>query len=102
MVIFVNPEMLRVVEALRKMGSTYPTLLIPRFLESFLVYSILSKEEWKRQEEIDLDRPNNPGHNKDLYMVWNEKTNMMKLVRFFFTLHLYFTSLTNSLCVLKS
>ena len=32
------------------------------------------------QEKLDTERGRAPGHNNLLYRIWNEKTNMMKIV----------------------
>ena len=39
---------------------------------------LLSEADWKAQEEMDTE--GNPGHNSLLYRIWNEKTNMLKMV----------------------
>ena len=47
-------------------------------MDSFLVSSMVSEKEWKEQKELDPEQ--DIGHNRDLYKIWNEKTNMMKIV----------------------
>eukprot|EP00092_Neocalanus_flemingeri_P004966 GFUD01005341.1.p1 GENE.GFUD01005341.1~~GFUD01005341.1.p1 ORF type:complete len:320 (-),score=104.59 GFUD01005341.1:96-1055(-) len=76
MVIFVQPDLERVIHTLRP--PAYPTFIIPRPFESFLVSTLLSSEEWEEQERLDPQQY--PGHNWKLFTVWNEKTNMMKIV----------------------
>ena len=76
MVIFCSPELQDTLRSLRP--STYPALVLPRPMESFLMSRLLSDEDWAQQEHLDPE--GNPGHNRLLYQVWNEKTNMMKIV----------------------
>ena len=76
MVIYVQPDLEETIRSLRP--PAYPTLIIPRPLESFLVAHLLDTKEWEVQEKMDPQHY--PGHNKELFWIWNEKTNMMKMV----------------------
>jgi len=76
MVIFVQPDLKGTIRTLRP--PAYPTLIIPRPLKSFLVHTVLTSEGWEEQEKMDPQHY--PGHNRQLFWVWNEKTNMMKIV----------------------
>ena len=58
--------------------SSYPALIFPRPMESFLMSRLLSDVEWAQQEHLDNEGAR--GHNRLLYKLWNEKTNMMKIV----------------------
>ena len=75
-VVFAQPDMVETIMALRP--PAHPTLVIPRPMSSFLVNSLLSPEEWKHQEDLDPER--NVGHSAKLYQIWNEKSNMLKIV----------------------
>ena len=74
-VVFVHQDQESAIRELRP--PEYPLIIIPFEIESFLMSSLVSIEEWKQQEERDPEQ--NIGHNRDLYKVWNEKTNMMKI-----------------------
>ena len=98
MVLFCSPETCNTMQSLRP--SSYPALIFPRPMESFLMSRLLSDVEWAQQEHMDkekvflnmffrfisyflpqhLQQDTRPGHNRLLYKVWNEKTNMMKIV----------------------
>ena len=39
---------------------------------------MLTEEEWEEQERKDPEQ--GIGHNRDLYTVWSEKTNLLKIV----------------------
>ena len=75
-VIFIQPDIQTNITTLRP--PDYPTIFIPCPLESFLVSSLLTNQDWEEQEKMDHEQ--NIGHNRQLYSVWNEKTNMMKIV----------------------
>ena len=74
-VVFVHPEQESIIRELRP--PEYPLIIITFEIDSFLMSSLVSIEEWKQQEEKDPEQ--DIGHNRDLYKVWNEKTNMMKI-----------------------
>ena len=76
MVIFTDPDMEETIRSLRP--AAYPTIIIPYTMDTFLVNTILTREDWDTHEKMDTEV--GIGHNKDLYAVWNEKTNMMKMV----------------------
>ena len=76
MVLFCSPESCHTMQSLRP--SSYPTLIFPRPIKSFLMSQLLSDEEWAQQEHLDKERA--AGHNRLLYKLWNEKTHMMKIV----------------------
>ena len=76
MVIFVQPDLKETILTLRP--PAYPTLIIPRPLESFLVAKLVDSKGWEEQERMDPQH--HAGHNKELFWIWNEKTNMMKMV----------------------
>ena len=78
MVIFTQPDMVPTIKAIRGSTKTSKTVIIPRSIQSFLMFQLLSKKQWEEQELMDPDHY--PGHTKELFMIWNEKTNMMKLV----------------------
>ena len=40
-------------------------------------YLMLTPEEWEAQERMDPEQ--GIGHNRELYTVWSEKTNFMKI-----------------------
>ena len=40
-------------------------------------YSLLTEEEWAEEELKDPEE--GIGHNRDLYVVWHEKTNFLKI-----------------------
>ena len=77
LVVFCSPDQQETLQALRP--SSYPTLILPRPISSFLMSNLLTKAEWVEQERRDGERAATPGHNSKLYRVWNEKTNMLKL-----------------------
>jgi len=63
------------VRALRP-ASLHPyTLIIARPLTSFLVHDLANKTVWDAQEQMDIHLA--VGHNRRLYWIWNEKTNLM-------------------------
>jgi hypothetical protein len=75
MVIYVQPDLKETILTLRP--PAYPTLIIPRPLESFLVAQMLDSKEWKEQERMD------PSTMQDITRScsgYSEKTNMMKMV----------------------
>merc|ERR1712106_1153106 len=76
MVIFVQPELKPLIRNLRP--PAYPTLIIPRPLESSMVSNLFSDQKWEHQESIDPHL--SVGHSKELYWIWNEKSNFMKIV----------------------
>ena len=76
MVLFCSPDTCNTLQSLRP--SSYPALIFPRPIESFLMSRLLSDAEWAQQE--NLDKGYVIGHNALLYKLWNEKTNMMKIV----------------------
>ena len=76
LVVFTTPEEEITILALRP--PAYPTIVMPTPIESFLVSEIVSSAEWDKQESLDQEK--GIGHNRNLYSVWNEKTNMMKIV----------------------
>jgi hypothetical protein len=76
LVVFTTPDQELTMLALRP--PAYPTIVIPTLIQSFMVSDIVSGEEWEKQEKMDQEQ--GIGHNRDLYSVWNEKTNMMKIV----------------------
>ena len=41
-----------------------------------MVYNKLSHDQWTHQESLDPEQ--GIGHNRDLYIIWNEKTNFLK------------------------
>ena len=43
-----------------------------------MVYNMLTEDQWAEQERKDPEQ--GIGHNKDLYTVWNEKPNFLKIV----------------------
>ena len=43
-----------------------------------LVRNMLTDSEWAVQEMMDPEQ--GIGHNRDLYIVWSEKTNLLKIV----------------------
>ena len=43
-----------------------------------MVYNMLTEDQWAEQEKKDPEQ--GIGHNKDLYTVWNEKPNFLKIV----------------------
>ena len=53
------------------------TVVIESNLTDTLSYNLLSAEEWKHQEIIDPEK--NIGHNREVYTVWNEKINLVKI-----------------------
>jgi len=75
MVIFVSPDMVGLVTSLRP--PSYPSLILPRPLESFKTRAILDSLGWERQEA--MDRELGAGHSRQLYWIWNEKTEMLKM-----------------------
>lgn len=76
MVVFVQPDQEYTIRTLRP--PAYPTIIIPRLVESFLVSTLVTSKEWEKQEKMDPEP--NIGHNWELFSVWNEKINMMKIV----------------------
>lgn len=76
LVVFVQPDLVDTIHALRP--PAYPTIVIPRPLSSFHVNRAVSPEKWRRQEKLDPERQ--VGHSDKLYQIWNEKSNMIKLV----------------------
>ena len=76
MVIFVQPDLKELILSLRP--PAYPTIIIPRPLESFQMAQLLDKKGWEEQEQKDPQHTK--GHTKELFWIWNEKTNMMKMV----------------------
>jgi len=76
LVIFTDPEEETTIQSMR--SAAYPTIIIPRTIDTFLVSTIVSSDEWEVHEALDPERGN--GHNRLLYSVWVEKTNMMKIV----------------------
>lgn len=76
LVIFTDPQTESTIRSLRP--ASYPSIVIPYTIDSFLVNTILTSEEWDEQEKMDPEF--GIGHNRHLYAVWNEKTNMMKIV----------------------
>jgi len=77
MVIFVQPDLETLILSLRP--PSYTTLVIPRPLESFLSTQLLDMKGW--EEQVHKDPEHYPGHTKELFWIWNEKANMMKIVR---------------------
>jgi len=76
MVIFVQPDLVETISALRP--PSYSTLLLPRPLNALIVKGMLDDEGWEKQEKMDPQHTK--GHNRELFWIWNEKTNMMKMV----------------------
>eukprot|EP00090_Calanus_glacialis_P002936 TRINITY_DN12144_c0_g1_i5.p1 TRINITY_DN12144_c0_g1~~TRINITY_DN12144_c0_g1_i5.p1 ORF type:complete len:303 (+),score=59.94 TRINITY_DN12144_c0_g1_i5:45-953(+) len=76
LVVFTTPDQELTILALRP--PAYPIIVIPTLIQSFLVSEIVSSSEWEKQEKMDNEQ--GIGHNRDLYSVWSEKTNMMKIV----------------------
>ena len=76
MVIFTDPDMEETIRSLRP--AAYPTIIIPYTMDTFLVNTIVTSKAWDTHENMDPEH--GIGHNRDLYAVWNEKTNMMKMV----------------------
>ena len=76
LVIFTDPDTTETIRSLRP--AAYPTLIIPYTIDTFLVNTILTSEDWDTHEKMDPE--SGIGHNRDLYAVWNEKANMMKIV----------------------
>ena len=76
LVVFVQPDLVDTIHALRP--PAYPTIVIPRPLSSLHVNRAVSPEKWRRQEKLDPERQ--VGHSDKLYQIWNEKSNMIKLV----------------------
>ena len=76
LVIFTDVDQNNTIRSLRP--SDYPTIIIPRPIDAFLVSTLVSKAEWTVQEAMDPEK--GIGHNRLLYSVWNEKSNMMKIV----------------------
>ena len=74
--VFVDPDQEFDIHELRTSG--FPLITIPWKMDSFLVSSMVSEKEWGEQEELDPEQ--DIGHNRDLYKIWSEKTNMMKIV----------------------
>jgi len=75
LVVFVEPGLDGLVRALRP-ASLHPyTLIISRPLTSFLVHDLANKTVWDAQEQMDHELA--VGHNRLLYWIWNEKTNLM-------------------------
>lgn len=75
MIVFVQPDIQELVQALRP--PSYPILIIPRPMSSFLVSSLLDDKGWDQQVLKDPEK--DVGHSHQLYRVWNEKTNMLLL-----------------------
>ena len=75
MVIFTSPDMAETIREMRP--SSYPTLIIPVELNQTLSYGLLTEEQWAEEERKDPEQ--GIGHNRDLYVVWNEKTNFLKI-----------------------
>ena len=42
-----------------------------------MVYKKLTDDQWAHQESLDPEQ--GIGHNRDLYIIWNEKTNFVKI-----------------------
>ena len=76
MVIFTQPDFVDTISKLRP--SNYTSITLPRQISSFLVTAMLDDQGWEHQEKSDPEQ--HPGHNRNLYCIWNEKTNMMKIV----------------------
>jgi len=57
-------------------NETLPTVIISLFIETTMVYNMLTDVQWWIMENMDPEK--DKGHNKKLYSVWNEKTNFMK------------------------
>jgi len=76
MVIFVQPGLESLIMSLRP--PSHQTLVIPRPLETFLSAQLLDMKGWQEQEQKDPEHY--PGHSKELFWIWNEKTNLMKIV----------------------
>ena len=77
MVIFTQPDMVSTIKSMRGSKKSSKSVIIPRSIQSFMMFHLLNKKQWEEQELMDPDHY--PGHTKELFMIWNEKTNMMKL-----------------------
>jgi len=75
MVIFVEPGFETVIKSLRPI---LPLVLFPRALEELTTAGFLTAEGWEKQEQMDTEL--SVGHSRFLYWIWNEKTEMMKIV----------------------
>ena len=55
-----------------------PTVIIPTEINNTMVFNMLTTEQWDVMDTLDPER--SMGHNRELYTVWNEKTNFMMTV----------------------
>ena len=54
---------------------SFPTVIVATAINETKVHGMLSEEQWRAQEAMDPEQ--GIGHNRELYTVWNEKTNFM-------------------------
>ena len=52
-----------------------PTVIIPTKINNTMVFNMLTSEQWDVMEKMDPEL--GVGHNRELYTIWNEKTNFM-------------------------
>ena len=50
-------------------------MIVATAINETSVHGMLSEEQWRAQEAMDPEQ--GIGHNRELYTVWNEKTNFM-------------------------
>merc|ERR1719357_449892 len=62
MVIFTQPDMVSTIKSMRGPQKSSNIVIIPRSIESFMMFQLLNKKQWEEQELMDPDHY--PGHSK--------------------------------------